>query len=178
MTTPARWLEAAPLRSARLTLEPLRVEHASEAFEVLDDPRLHTYTGGEPASRDELDARFAHQVVGCSRDGSQGWLNWMLRRQDTGRLVGTVQATLERGERDELHAELAWVVASDEQGRGYAREAAVVVAGWLRERGVDGLLAHVHPDHEASAGVARAVGLRASSTVVDGEVRWAEGWVG
>lgn len=172
MSTPTPWLEAAPLRSARLTLEPLRVEHAADAFDVLDDPRLHTYTGGEPATRDELHARFTRQVVGCSPDGSQGWLNWMLRRQDTGLLVGTVQATLERDSHDALHAELAWVVASDQQGSGYAREAAVVVAHWLRERGVAELLAHVHPDHEASAGVARAVGLRATTTVVDGEVRW------
>lgn len=173
MTVPVTWLEATPLRSARLELEPLRFEHAAEAFELFDDPRLHTWTGGEPATRDELETRFARQSVGRSRDGSQGWLNWMLRHRDTELLVGTVQATLERDGHGELRAELAWVVASDQQRRGYAREAAVVVADWLRACGVAALLAHVHPDHGASVGVARAVGLRATTTVVDGEVRWA-----
>lgn len=172
MTAPIAWLAAAPLHSARLVLEPLQLGHAAEAFDILNDPRLHTYTGGQPASRDELSDRFARQVVGSSADGSQGWLNWMLRRHDTRRVVGTVQATLSHGEHDELQGELAWVVASDQQGCGYASEAAVAVAGWLREQGVDSLFAHVHPGHQASAGVARAVGLRATTTVVDGEVRW------
>ncbi|MBO3086309.1 GNAT family N-acetyltransferase [Cellulomonas fengjieae] len=172
MTDPIAWLAAAPLRSARLVLEPLDLGHVDEAFDAFDDPRLHTYTGGHPASLDELRARFARQAVGSSTDGSQGWLNWMLRRQDTHELVGTVQATLSRGEDDELQAELAWVVASDHQGRGYASEAAVAVAGWLREHGVGCLIADIHPDHQASAGVARAVGLHATTTVVDGEIRW------
>lgn len=172
MTHPIAWLAAAPLRSARLMLEPLELGHADEAFDAFDDPRLHTYTGGQPASLDELRARFARQVVGRSADGSQGWLNWMLRRQDTDQLVGTVQATLSLDEDDGLQAELAWVVASDQQGRGYASEAAVAVAGWLREHAVGILIADIHPEHHASAGVARAVGLHATATVVDGEVRW------
>lgn len=171
MPTPDAWLPAAPVETTRLVLEPLRPEHATEAFDILDDPRLHTYTGGRPATADELRERFDRQVVGRSADGSQGWLNWMMRRRDTDRLVGTVQATLSRDDH-EVRAELAWVVGTDHQGRGYASEAAVAVAGWLREHGVESLLAHVHPDHQASAGVARAVGLRATDTLVDGEVRW------
>jgi hypothetical protein len=35
--------------------------------------------------------------------------------------------------------------------------------------------AHIHPDHVASIGVARTLGLSPTSTVVDGEVRWATG---
>ncbi|MBO3090060.1 GNAT family N-acetyltransferase [Cellulomonas dongxiuzhuiae] len=172
MSSPTSWTAAAPLHAARLALEPLRTDHADEMFDVLDDPRLHTYTGGRPASRAELGDLFARQVVGSSPDGTQGWLNWVLRRHDTGRAVGTVQATLTHRPDGGREAELAWVVAGDEQGRGYAREAAVAVAAWLREDGVDTLVAHVHPDHHASAGVARAVGLRPTGTVVDGETRW------
>ncbi|WP_182112378.1 MULTISPECIES: GNAT family N-acetyltransferase [unclassified Actinotalea] len=171
MDHPVAWPPAAPLQTPRLALEPLHVGHAAEAFEVFDDHRLHTFTGGEPASQQELTDRFARQAVGQSADGSQGWLNWMLRRQDTQRLIGTVQATLSPGE-DAVEAELAWVIGTDHQGHGYASEAAAAVAHWLRTQGVGSLVAHVHPDHEASAGVARALGLRATSTVVDGEVRW------
>ncbi|MBD7919370.1 GNAT family N-acetyltransferase [Cellulomonas sp. Sa3CUA2] len=172
MPSPTSWTPAAPLSTARLSLEPLRTDHADEMFDVLDDPGLHTYIGGDPASREELGDLYARQVVGSSPDGTQGWLNWVLRRHDTGRAVGTVQATLTHGPDGGREAELAWVVAGDEQGRGYAREAAVAVAGWLREDGVGTLVAHVHPDHDASAGVARAVGMRPTGTVVDGEVRW------
>ena len=46
------------------------------------------------------------------------------------------------------------------------------VMTWLRERGVGTLVAHVHPDHQASQGVARAVGFTATTTMVGEETRW------
>ncbi len=49
------------------------------------------------------------------------WLNWVVRRLDDGRAVGTVQATVAK-EGIDLVAEVAWV--TDYQGRGYARKAA------------------------------------------------------
>ncbi|MDX2290691.1 MULTISPECIES: GNAT family N-acetyltransferase, partial [Streptomyces] len=58
------------------------------------------------------------------------------------------------------------------QGRGYASEAARALVGWLRPR-VRTVVAHVHPDHAASAAVARAAGLVPTDEVQDGEVRWA-----
>ena len=166
------WPAARPLTSARLDLEPLRVDHAEEAAEAFDDHRLHAFTGGSPATVAQLRDRYGRQAVGHSPDGSAGWLNWVLRRRDDGTLVGTVQATVRRDAAGELEAELAWVVVTAHQGAGHAREAASTVAGWLREQGVRRLVAHVHPRHAASAGVARAIGLAPTSTVVDGEVRW------
>ncbi|WP_448625152.1 GNAT family N-acetyltransferase [Geodermatophilus sp. URMC 64] len=158
---------AGRLSTTRLELEPLRVEHAAEAARVFDDERLHRFTGGTPATEAQLRERYARQVTGRSPDGSEVWLNWMLRRRDTGELVGTVQATV-RGRT----AELAWVVAVAHQGQGYAREAALATAVWLRGQGISRFAAHIHPDHAASAGVARALGLSPTGTVVDGETRW------
>jgi RimJ/RimL family protein N-acetyltransferase len=43
---------------------------------------------------------------------------------------------------------------------------------WLREQRVEVVVAHVHPEHQASMGVARAIGLAPTDVVVDGEVRW------
>ncbi|RLL70837.1 N-acetyltransferase [Streptomyces sp. Z26] len=174
------------MSTPRLLLEPLRVEHAREAAPVLDDVRLHTWTGGGPATPALLRDRYARLVAGRSPDGTRGWLNWMLRLRERepgahpppppyGPLVGTVQATLHRPADGGLEAALAWVVAVDHQGRGYARESALAMAARLREEGVTRLTAYVHPDHHASAGVARALGLTASGTVVDGEVRWSDG---
>jgi hypothetical protein len=34
------------------------------------------------------------------------------------------------------------------------------------------VVAHVLPEHQASMGVARAIGLAPTDVVVDGEVRW------
>ncbi len=46
------------------------------------------------------------------------------------------------------------------------------MVGWLRLHGVEVVIAHVHPRHQASMAVARAVGLVPTDAIVDGEVRW------
>jgi len=162
---------ALPLAGLRLGLEPLRVAHAEEMAPLLDDAKLHAFIGGEPATLSDLRERYRRQVVDPPSDGVQRWLNWVVRRRRDGRAVGTVQATVIRRDRA-LTAEVAWVVATEYQGQGYAREAAQVLVAWLREQGVETVMAHVHPDHQASQGVARAVGLTPTLLLVDGEVRW------
>ncbi|MEU6243517.1 GNAT family N-acetyltransferase [Streptomyces sp. NPDC047024] len=171
---PAPWPAAPPLTTPRLHLDPLRAEHAREAFAFLDDVRLHVWTGGVPDTLAELEARYVRQAKGCSADGSQGWLNWMLRRRADGRLVGTVQATLRQAAGGGTEAVLAWVTGVAYQGEGYAREGARAMAEWLRASGVGALSAYIHPGHAASIAVARALHLSPSATAIEGEVRWTD----
>ena len=159
------------LETDRLVLEPLRVEHADQMAPVLNDEALHEFIGGRPESVEELRARYRRQVRGVSDDGAERWFNWVLRRRDTGALAGTVQATV-LGDGDRVIAEVAWVVGIDHQRQGLAREAAVAMALWLRSQGATVLVAHLHPDHAASAGVARALGLHSTDVIEDGETRW------
>ncbi|MEV5608077.1 GNAT family N-acetyltransferase [Streptomyces sp. NPDC052225] len=163
------WPAAPALESERLALEPLTVAHAREAFAFLDDARLHRWTGGAPPAFEDLELRFRRQAAGHSPDGSQGWLNWMVRRRSDGVLVGTVQATLDA----DGGAEIAWVVGYAFQGHGYGTEGARAMTHWLRDAGVRRLTAHVHPENIASAGIAGALGLTATDEVDDGEIRWA-----
>ncbi|MEH1100998.1 GNAT family N-acetyltransferase [Micromonospora sp. CPCC 205561] len=165
------WPVAEIIDTERLLLEPLRVGHAEELAPLLDDATLHEYTGGAPATPEQLRERYARQAAGRSPDGREGWLNWVVRHRETGDAVGTVQATV-RLDGVRPVAELAWVVMAPHQGRGYAGEAAAGLVGWLAERGVSALVAHVHPDHRASTRVAERLGLRATDELVDGEVRW------
>jgi RimJ/RimL family protein N-acetyltransferase len=167
---PAVDLSAVRLESERLVLEPLRPEHADELAPVLDDVTLHRFIGGEPLGLEALRARFERQVRGRSPDGRDLWLNWVVRERATGRPVGTVQATVSGSETERI-AELAWVIAGADQGRGFAKEAVAAMAVWLGERGVGRLRAHIHPDHRASMAVARSVGLAPTDVVVDGEAR-------
>ena len=109
------------LLTARLELEPLRVEHAPEMAPLLDDARLHLFTGGCPGTLEDLRVRYARQVVGRSPDGRQRWLNWVARQRSDGAAVGIIQATVTD---DDRTAELAWTIAVAFQRRGYAREAA------------------------------------------------------
>ncbi len=53
------WPVAPTLVGARLQLEPLGPEHADELAPLLDDVALHTFIGGEPATRDALRDRSA-----------------------------------------------------------------------------------------------------------------------
>ena len=162
------------MHTKRLALEPLRLEHADEMVALLADPGLYAYTGGRPPTLDELRARYRRQVLGRSDDGTAGWLNWVVRSGTDGAAVGYVQATLTTDAGRGV-AELAWVIGVAHQRHGYAREAVAAVIAWLGERDVVRLVAHVHPGHAASAGVARSIGLAPTATVVDGEVRWESG---
>ncbi|HEX6460617.1 MAG TPA: GNAT family N-acetyltransferase [Thermoleophilaceae bacterium] len=155
-------LTAPPLRSERLDLEPLRVEHATEMVPVLADPSMYVFIGGEPPAEEELVARYVRQ----SR--RPGWLNWVLRLRTTGEAVGTVQAT----QRDGHVAELAWVVSSRFQGAGYASEATAAVIDWLAAQGIHTFEAYIHPDHIASNKVAERSGFLPTESIRNGETGW------
>ncbi len=171
VTAPAGWPEAQHLATVDLLLEPLRIDHAHEMAPLLDDRKLHVFTGGRPATREQLRDRYERQVRGRSHDGAQLWFNWILRDRRSRRVVGFVQATVSTHETTCV-AEIAWVVGSAHQGRGYATQAARAMVEWLRECGADRIIAHVHPRHRASIAVATAIRLTAGDTTVDGEVRW------
>lgn len=166
MTAPA----AEPIPTPRLLLRPLAVEDATELVRVLDDPALHTFVGGAPLGPAALRGRYERLVAG-SPDPAQVWLNWVIQHRAEGSLVGTVQATL-TGPGADRTAEVAWVVGTAWQGQGLATEAAAGLLRWLAAQPVRRVVAHVHPDHRASAALAWTIGLRPTDRMLDGEVRW------
>jgi RimJ/RimL family protein N-acetyltransferase len=137
---------------------------------LLQDESLYEFTGGGPATLEELERIYTARATGQSSDRAQGWLNWVCRDRSTREPVGYVQATLSCGERSS--AEIAWVTAVACQRRGYASEAAIGMVEWLREHGVDELVAYVHPAHQASIGVARRLGMHPTEDTAGDEVRW------
>ncbi|MEW2357754.1 GNAT family N-acetyltransferase [Spirillospora sp. NPDC029432] len=161
------------IRTRRLTLEPLGAHHADEMAEVLGDPRLHRYTGGEPLSLDELRARYARLAAGPAPFHQEQWLNWIVRRRRDGQPVGTVQATVTPGEAGP-RAAVAWVVGMPYQGFGFATEAARALVSWLAGHGVREITANVHPANRASAAVARRAGLSPTARYAGDEVVWSD----
>jgi RimJ/RimL family protein N-acetyltransferase len=160
---------AETITTERLDLLPLQVEHAAEMAAVLGDPALHTFIGGAPETPEGLLARYERLVAGPS-DPTVSWLNWVVSLRAEGRLTGTVQATLTPDPLGSV-AEIAWVIGTGWQGRGIATEAVRGLVGWLDDK-ADVIIAHVHPDHAASAAVAAGCGLVPTDEVVDGEIRW------
>ena len=167
-------LDAVPLETLRLTLEPLRVDHAEEMAPLLADAELYTFTDGGPPTLEELRARYVRQATGRSPDGVESWLNWIVRRRDDGQAVGFVQAAISPDPPPPapVTAVLAWVLGIRFQGQGYAREAAEALIAWLQSVGVQRLAAYIDAEHTASMGVARALGLEPTADRVDGEVVW------
>lgn len=162
---------ARPIASADgLLLTPLQRSDADAMLEVLQDSQLYDFMGGEPPSVDDLRRRYDRQASGVSPDGSQLWLNWIVRVH--GVPAGYVQATV--AFRDvPLAAELAWVIGIRWQGQGLATRSARLVQAWLHDRGVHRFTASIHPAHAASAAVASYLGLRPTDAAADnGEVIW------
>jgi RimJ/RimL family protein N-acetyltransferase len=171
---PVRLAAATTITTERLALTPLRPEDAAEMAAVLDDPALHGFIGGRPATPPELADRYARLAAGSGR-ADEIWLNWIVRDRDTAAAVGTVQATItpETAAADVgWTASVAWVIGVPWQGRGYATEAARGLVAWLRQRGVTVMTAAIHPDHRASEAVAVRAGLTLTTEEVDGERLW------
>jgi RimJ/RimL family protein N-acetyltransferase len=164
-------VERAPtprLQTQRFGLVPLTPENAEEMADVLSDLRLYAFIGGRPPSAQELRDRYTGWVRGSGRS-DEAWHNWVIRLLEDGRAIGHAQATVaESG----LHADIAWVVGSSWQGRGFATEAARELVRWLEATGVKTITAHIHPNHAASARVAEHAGLIATAEMEDGERVW------
>ena len=157
--------------TSRLVLTALTVEDADEMVHVLGDHRLHEFIGGRPVGLDELRDRYRRLVAGPT-EPSETWLNWIVRVKHDRVAVGTVQATISVTADGQSSASVAWVVGTRWQNNGYATEAAGALVGWLHNHGVDDVLAHIHPEHQASGIVAERAGLQPTDEQHDGETVW------
>lgn len=126
------------LDGERLTLEPQIEAHAEEMFAVLSDPALYEYEGEPPVSLAWLRERFCWLERRRSPDGTEGWLNWVVRLKESRAAIGYVQATL----RAEHTAAIAYMLHSAQWGKGLAREAVeAMTAGLVGRHGVRTLTA-------------------------------------
>ena len=162
--------EAWTLESGRLVLSPMVRDDAEDLFGLRRDPTLYRFTGGAPpASADDVQQRIRLLEGRRSPEGDELWLNWTLRLRSSGEAVGYVQAGVREG-----RADLAWVIGTPFQNRGYATEAGRRVAAWIVEYfEVSEFRAAIHPDHAASRKVAARIGMRPSGELTDeGEELW------
>ena len=112
-------LSPSTIVTARLTLDPLAAADADAMFAVLDDERMHEFTGGSPLTLEELQSRYERLAVGQSADASELWFNWIVRTAVDATPVGVMQATVAA---DGSSADVAWEVGVPWQGRGIASE--------------------------------------------------------
>ena len=124
----------APLVTSRLLLEPLIVAHAAEIYDLLQDDRLYRFIPQDPPrSLDELQARYDRLSGRLSPDGTEGWLNWVMRLRGSTACAGTLQATVLA----DRTAYVAYTVFVPQQRRGFATE------------GIARMIEHLVADHDA-----------------------------
>jgi ribosomal-protein-alanine N-acetyltransferase len=109
----------------RVTLEPRSIAHAEELFPVLAEAALYEFIDEEPPeSVDALRQKLARSESRKSPDGSEHWLNWVVR--DGSRSVaGYVQATVTAN----LETNVAYAIGSAFWGQGIASEAVAQMLG-------------------------------------------------
>ncbi|HSN98272.1 MAG TPA: GNAT family protein [Candidatus Nanopelagicales bacterium] len=142
----------------RLRLEPLRVGHAAEMFELLSDDRLYRFVPRDPpASRTALAARFERLEVRRSMGGEEAWLNWVLRSRANGRCMGRVEVTVRR----DGTALFAYELGVEFWGQGFAAEACRrVLEALFEELGVARVIAEVDTRNAASIRLLGRLGFR------------------
>lgn len=139
-------------------LEAQVAAHAAEMYPILRNPVLYRFTDGAPPTDEEaLRERFRKLESRCSPDGSEKWLNWVLRRQD-GVAVGYVQATVHQ---DRL-AEIAFVLGREFWGNGYAFAGTrLMLADLALNHGATRFKASVDPRNTRSVALMARLGFSA-----------------
>lgn len=149
-----------------VTLEPQLASHAAELYAAISDPSLYEFIDNkEPASEDALRERLTKLETRLSPDGTEHWLNWVVRNP-AGEMVGYVQATVT----PDHCAEIAYVLGRAHWRKGYAHAACVAMISELRSNyGVTRLTATLDPANDASLALLRKLGLRLVWTDVPGQ---------
>ncbi len=150
------------LQTDRLLLEPLGPQHATALYAPLSDPRLYLFIPQDPPSSPQrLQERYVALALRRSPDGREVWLNWVMRRRDTGADVGTVEATV----RADQTAFLAYMVFPPYQGQGFAREGcARVLAHLVEDYHVPRMAADIDMRNNASIHLVEALGFERIGT--------------
>ena len=112
--------------------------HAHEMFCVLSDPAIYQFENEPPPSEEWLIQRYARLENRMSANGTQIWLNWVIRLPG-GELAGYVQATVLKSGA----ALVAYELASRYWRRGIGRSALSAVLEELRENYPTALFAAV-----------------------------------
>jgi RimJ/RimL family protein N-acetyltransferase len=144
------------IQNTRLTLEPQTAAHAAEMFVVLGDPALYTFEGEPPESLEWLTARYSRLESRQSKDGSQQWLNWVIRLPN-GPAIGFVQATID----DSGRAAVAYVLASAQWGCGLGGLAVeMMISELVAQHSVVRLFALLKQDNVRSLRLLERLGFR------------------
>jgi len=147
------------IRAPNCTLEPQIELHAHEMFEVLSDPAIYEFENEPPPSKAWLKQRYSRLESRGSIDGTEKWLNWVIRLPNA-KLAGYVQATvLPSGS-----SYVAYELASRHWRKGIGTSAVQAVLEELNSiYGVHTFVAVLKAANYRSLGLLRSIGFSPAS---------------
>jgi RimJ/RimL family protein N-acetyltransferase len=143
----------------RLVLRPWEPRDAAEALAVFGQAEVTRWLS--PAI-DPIEDEEAMRAAIAAWADAEAELDppvghWAVRRREDGVLVGAV--ALRRLPPELADLELAWQLAPEHQGHGYATEAARAVAGWAFAQSAHELFSVVRPRNERAVKLALRLGM-------------------
>jgi RimJ/RimL family protein N-acetyltransferase len=147
---------AEEMETARLRMRLFTPDDLDRMCEITSNPDVTRYIGyGEPLTREETRANLEKIMNGFRR---RGYGRWALERRDTGALIG--YCGLSSGNPD-VGIELAYMLAREEWGRGFAVEAARASLRYGFEAlGVESIAGLTFHDNLRSRAVLERVGMK------------------
>jgi RimJ/RimL family protein N-acetyltransferase len=145
----------------RLLLRAFAADDFDAYAAIMADPIVTRFLGeGRPLSRPDAWRQLA-MILG--HWALRGFGLWAVQERSTGRLLGRIGCQEPEG----FPAfEVAYVLAADAQGRGYAREGAAAALRFAREDlGHRAITSIIRPANTASIRVATSLGAAAAETV-------------
>lgn len=145
------------IESERLVLRPFTEDDTRRLHAIHADPRVHPTIGGPPPPRDEFVPYWMERMRRHQEE--HGYALLAAIRKSDGEMIG--RAGLIGQEVDGTReVEVAYVLAPEAWGRGYAREAARASRDWaFSHLPVDHLISLILPTNTASVRVAQVNGM-------------------
>ncbi len=116
------------LRSARLTLTPVRRTDLADLCAIKADPRVFAIMLGGVRSPEQTTEELARDIIGW---GAHGFGIWAIRERSSGRFLGITGLECRP---DGLGVALRFALWPEAQGRGLAREAAAAALRFGHEQ--------------------------------------------
>lgn len=134
---------------------PITVQDQIELLRILQDPRLMTLGWGKTYSLEES----SHWLEKIQQQYHQfGYSYFFVVEKATEKIIGIVGG-LPTVIQNHQEVELAYIIKTSAQGRGYACEAASGMIHFLHLKGVKSVIAQFVPENTASKRVAEKLGM-------------------
>lgn len=118
------------IETSRLVLEPITTDHAEKMHGLLEDEKLYTYIPQNPTSIESLKTTYLLWQYRKPLKGTEIWLNWAARIKNSNTYIGHFQS----GWDQKNGFYVAYLVGSDFQRQGFARESLNSILNFLKHK--------------------------------------------